>query len=92
MMWGVFVSNTAAASLFIPLIIPLATLLGANPVVLALAVGISVSLTFTLPIDTPPLALAYATGYVKIKDMLKVGIIMTLISLIILGFFALVVW
>ncbi len=92
MFWGVFISNTAAAALIVPLIIPLSALLGVNPIIYAVSVGIAVSLTFIFPIDTPPLALAYATGYIKIKDMLKVGLVMTLISLILVGLFALFIW
>ena len=38
-----------------------------------------------LPISTPPNALAFATGFVKQNDMIKLGAIMGIISMI-LGF------
>ena len=58
--------------------------IGGTPTVL-IGVAIAASSAMILPISTPPNALAFATGYVKQKDMSVLGIIMGIISMI-LGF------
>jgi sodium-dependent dicarboxylate transporter 2/3/5 len=50
-----------------------------------IGVAIAASSAMILPISTPPNALAFATGYVKQNDMVKVGSIMGIISMV-LGF------
>lgn len=73
-----FMSNTAAANLLMPLMAALAVgikgldSLG-GPVGILLAVTFSCSLAMSLPISTPPNALAMATGTVQTKDMAKAG-------------------
>jgi sodium-dependent dicarboxylate transporter 2/3/5 len=69
----VFTSNTAAAAILIPIVIPLAGVLGvpATPLVLLVMAGVSVD--FLVPVGTPPNAMAYATKAVRVKDMLRAG-------------------
>jgi sodium-dependent dicarboxylate transporter 2/3/5 len=50
-----------------------------------IGVAIAASSAMSLPISTPPNALAFATGYVKQNDMAKIGVIMGVISMV-LGF------
>jgi len=81
-------SNTAAASIFIPVVIPFAAAFGIDITGLAILAAIAVSIDFVLPIGTPPSTIAYASGYIRAKDMVKVGIFLTLISsLILVGLF-----
>ncbi len=75
-----FMSNTAAANLLMPLMAALAAGLKGlegygGAVGLMMAVAIACSLAMSLPISTPPNALAMATGTVQTKDMAKAGII-----------------
>jgi sodium-dependent dicarboxylate transporter 2/3/5 len=58
--------------------------IGGTPTVL-IGVAIAASSAMILPISTPPNALAFATGFVKQNDMIKLGAIMGIISMI-LGF------
>lgn len=88
----VFVSNTAAAALMIPLIMPLAPLIGVNVRILVLLTAIAVSLDFIVPVGTPPNAIAYSSGYVKVKDMAKAGSIIALIAALMLSGLALLYW
>ena len=82
-----FMSNTAAANLLMPLMAALAVgikgldSLG-GPVGILLAVTFSCSLAMSLPISTPPNALAMATGTVQTKDMAKAGILVGIIGFI----------
>lgn len=91
-MMGALASNTATAAIVVPVVLPLAGILNSSPQLLSMLAGIAVSLDFLLPVGTPPNAIAYATGYVTIKDMLKAGVAMTLISTIVLALTAQVMW
>ena len=80
-----FMSNTAAANLLMPLMAALAVGLKGleafgGAVGLLLVVTFSCSLAMSLPISTPPNALAMATGTVETKDMAKAGILVGLIG------------
>jgi sodium-dependent dicarboxylate transporter 2/3/5 len=66
-----FMSNTAAANLLIPLAIGFSV---DNAAALTVAVALSCSFDVPLPISSPPNALAYSTGVVSVRDMLKVGV------------------
>ncbi|NIO44426.1 MAG: DASS family sodium-coupled anion symporter [Candidatus Aenigmarchaeota archaeon] len=87
-----FSSNTGTAAFIIPAIIPLSTALGIDTRILVIIAGISVSLDFLVPIGTPPNAVAYSTGYIHIKDMIKIGIILALLGAFLLSFFAVLYW
>ncbi len=88
---GAFVSNTAVAAILIPLLMPLSVVLGVEPKLLAVTIAIAVSFDFLLPIGTPPNAMAYNTGYLKIREMVKTGIILTAASIIVLWLFILII-
>jgi sodium-dependent dicarboxylate transporter 2/3/5 len=78
-----FMSNTATINLMIPIALGLS---GENPLTLAIVLAIASSFDLALPISTPPMALAYGTGEVRVKDMLKVGVVFTLTAnLLLLG-------
>ncbi len=87
-----FSSNTGTAAFIIPAIIPLSTALGVDTRILVILAGMSVSLDFLVPIGTPPNAVAYSTGYIHIKDMIKVGIILALLGAFLLSFFSVLYW
>ena len=82
-----FISNSASAALMVPILITvgegmkeqLAPIGGVTTLVVGLA--LSASFAMSLPISTPPNAIAYSTGLVKTSQMAKVGIIVGCISL-----------
>ncbi|MFT7054301.1 MAG: sodium-dependent dicarboxylate transporter 2/3/5 [Psychromonas sp.] len=83
-----FISHTAAANLLLPLIAALATTMQTllpygGEVVLILAVTFSASLGMSLPISTPPNALAYASGNIETKQMAKIGVIIGLVGVLV---------
>ena len=61
---------------------------GVSPLLIGIA--LSASLAMVLPISTPPNALAHATGMIEQKQMMRVGIIMGVVSMII-GYIMLIV-
>ena len=94
-----FISNSATASLLIPILIVVAegmadpaaanhasfmALGGSQAMIVFIATSASVAMLF--PISTPPNAIASSTGLVETKDMIKVGAIIGAIGLV-LGFF-----
>ena len=66
-------SNTAAAATLIPLAIPLAGLIGIDPVALVLVVALASSIDFALVIGTPPTMLAYDTGLFTASEIMAKG-------------------
>ena len=83
-----FMSNTAAANLLIPLGVSYAVSMDNSGLALEIGIGIAfaASLAMSLPISTPPNAIAYAKGILHSKDFSKAGIFIgvTGIALIIL--------
>ncbi|MDL2210676.1 SLC13 family permease [Desulfovibrio sp. OttesenSCG-928-O18] len=82
-----FMSHTATANLLLPIMAAMATGLSGlegmgGAVGLILAVTFAASLGMTLPISTPPNALASATGMVATPDMAKIGVIIGVLGLV----------
>ncbi len=67
-------SNTAVATMMAPIVISLAHATGTDPSILVIGSAIAASLAFMLPVSTPPNALVYGTGYIRIRDMIRGGI------------------
>lgn len=83
-----FISNTATAALLVPILAVVCTgmgdklhALGGTSTVL-IGIAIAASSAMCLPISTPPNAIAYSTGLVKQNDMLKMGLICGIVSLV----------
>jgi len=85
-------ANVAAAALILPIVIPMATLEGVNPVVLALCLGMATSFAMLLVIGCPPNAIAYSYRYFKSSDLTKAGLVAMPILLGILVLVAGVWW
>jgi sodium-dependent dicarboxylate transporter 2/3/5 len=85
---GALASNTVTAAIVVPVVLPLASILGLSPQTIAMVCGLAVSLDFLLPVGTPPNAMAYATGKITVPEMLKAGILITVISVLVLTLFA----
>jgi sodium-dependent dicarboxylate transporter 2/3/5 len=87
---GTFFSNTAIASMLMPVAVAVAA--GANPLDLtsaALMVALAASMSIALPVSTPPNAMAYASGELTSGDFLRsggyIGVCGTVIILLLLG-------
>ncbi len=88
---SIFMSNTAAANLLIPLGITLATIsFGIGKVEVAyygLSIALASSAAMALPISTPPNAIAYAQGTLVSKDFIKVGGLLSFAAILLIGLF-----
>jgi solute carrier family 13 (sodium-dependent dicarboxylate transporter), member 2/3/5 len=89
---SIIASNTASAGIFLPIAIGLGQKIGYSPVILAVAVGISTSLDFMLPVGTPPNAIAYSTGKVTMPEMIKAGVILDIAGALITIILAYLLW
>jgi sodium-dependent dicarboxylate transporter 2/3/5 len=67
-------SNTASASMVVPVAIAVAQTAGVSPLPPALGVTLAASLAFVLPVSTPPNAVMYGSGRVSILSMIRAGI------------------
>jgi sodium-dependent dicarboxylate transporter 2/3/5 len=63
-----------------------------NPVILAVVVGIATSLDFMLLVGTPPNAIVYSTGRVKMGEMIKAGVALDVVGVIITIALAYFLW
>jgi sodium-dependent dicarboxylate transporter 2/3/5 len=83
-------SNIATASIMMPVLQSLAEALGADPVPMLLAAVLAASFGFGLPIATAPNAIAFASGFLKTKDMARAGFLLDLVAVLVL--LCLVTW
>lgn len=86
-----FMSNSATAALMVPIVAAVAASLIASGVDMTsvggvpgiiVTIALTCSLAMALPISTPPNSLAYSTGFVKTKDMAKVGLTVGLVGIV----------
>jgi len=87
-------SNVALVQIFVPVVFGIADGLGVNPVLLAMPVTLSASIGFMFPIATPPNAIVFSSGYIRMKDMVRAGVLLDIVSIgiILLGSLTLVKW
>lgn len=83
-------SNLATTAMMLPILAPLALSIGVHPYLLMVGTTVAASCAFMLPVATPPNAVVFGSGYLKIYDMVRVGIWMNLISILLLT--AIVYW
>lgn len=84
-------SNVALVTIFIPVVFGVADGFHINPIWLAMPVTYAASCAFMMPISTPPNAVLFASGYIKMKDMIKTGVLLNLCCLAIITLLALTV-
>lgn len=77
-------SNTAAAAVIVPIVIPLCQAMGVDPFVPAMAATFAASFGFMLPVSTPQNAIVYGTGAVPITRMIRTGIFFDILGIILI--------
>lgn len=75
-------SNTATATMMYPIMGALAMAINVNPIVLMVAAGLSASCAFMLPVATPPNAVVFGSGYLRIPDMVKAGFFLNVVAIV----------
>ncbi|ANU20339.1 anion transporter [Planococcus plakortidis] len=89
-------SNTATASMMFPIMASLAVALGIHPYALMVTAAVTASCAFMLPVATPPNAVVFGSGYLKIIDMARAGFILNVFGIVFVGlavyYFLPIVW
>ncbi len=77
-------SNVALTTIFVPVVFGIADGFHISPLLLAMPVTLAASCAFMMPVSTPPNAILFASGYIRIKEMIKTGLLLNLFSLVII--------
>jgi len=77
-------SNTATASLLMPLLAAAAVAMQIDPFLLMIPAAMSASCAFMLPVATAPNAVVYGSGKVSIKDMARAGFALNLFGAVVI--------
>jgi len=80
-------TNLAAAELILPVLSEAARQLAVDPALLLIPATLAASCAFMLPIATPPNAIVYGSGRIELRDMLRAGIWLNLLSIVVIGVF-----
>ncbi|XP_062329615.1 Na(+)/citrate cotransporter [Osmerus eperlanus] len=75
-------SNVATATLFLPVLASMSQSIGMNPLYVMVPCTLSASFAFMLPVATPPNAIVFSFGYLKVSDMAKTGLVMNIIGIL----------
>nr|KAF6423773.1 solute carrier family 13 member 3 [Rousettus aegyptiacus] len=80
-----FASNTATIIIFLPVLAELAIRLRVHPLYLMIPGTVGCSYAFMLPVSTPPNSIAFASGHLLVKDMVRTGFLMNLMGVFLLN-------
>jgi sodium-dependent dicarboxylate transporter 2/3/5 len=80
-------SNIAQVIVFAPVVTGIAVAAGINPYVLGVGMTLAASCASMMPMGTPPNAIVFASGHIRMKDMMKAGLVMNIVSIILITLF-----
>lgn len=76
-----FMSSVAALTAFLPIVAALSTGMSQSPLLFAIPATFAASCAFMLPVATPPNAIVYGSGYLRMMQMVKAGFWLNLIAM-----------
>mgnify|MGYP006395555791 CR=1 FL=1 len=77
-------SNVALVTILVPLVVGIAIGMETSILQMVIPVTLAASCAFMLPMATPPNAIVFASGYIKVHQMARIGVVLNLISVIVL--------
>lgn len=77
-------SNVAQVIVFAPVVTGIAEALGMNPLALGIPMTLAASCASMMPMGTPPNAIVFSSGHIRLKEMIKAGFVMNLISILLI--------
>lgn len=80
-------SNVAQVIVFSPVVCSLADSIGMNPLLLGVPMTLAASCASMLPMGTPPNAIVFASGHIRLKQMLRAGLVMNIVSIVLITLF-----
>ncbi|SDT97023.1 SLC13 family permease [Halopseudomonas salegens] len=76
-------SNTATAAAFLPLIGAVAMSQDISPLLFTVPAAIAASCAFMMPVATPPNAIVFSSGHMRISDMIRAGFALNLVGIVV---------
>jgi sodium-dependent dicarboxylate transporter 2/3/5 len=80
-------SNVAQVIVFAPVVSALAIQLHMDPLMLGIPMTLGASCAGMLPMGTPPNAIVFASGHIKLRQMVKAGFVMNIVAIILITLF-----
>jgi solute carrier family 13 (sodium-dependent dicarboxylate transporter), member 2/3/5 len=80
-------SNVAQVIVMAPVISSVAVAMNLDPLLLGIPMTLGASCAGMLPMGTPPNAIVFASGHIKLKDMIRAGFVLNIISIILITLF-----
>lgn len=80
-------SNMATTAMLLPILYPMAKIIDVNPFILMVSATVAASCAFMLPVATPPNAIVFGSGYLRISDMVKIGLWLNVLSIFLVTLF-----
>jgi solute carrier family 13 (sodium-dependent dicarboxylate transporter), member 2/3/5 len=77
-------SNTAQVATMVPVLGAMAPAIGMNPYVLILASTLGASSAYMMPVGTPPNAIVFGTGLLRLPQMMKAGFWLNLAGILVI--------
>jgi sodium-dependent dicarboxylate transporter 2/3/5 len=77
-------SNTAQVATMVPVLAAMSPALGINPYTLILACTLGASSAYMMPVGTPPNAIVFGTGLVRLPQMMKAGFWLNLAGILVI--------
>jgi len=84
-------SNTATAATFIPILGGVAVGIGIDPMALLIPAALAATCAFMLPVGTPPNAIVFGTGAVKIVEMARGGLVLNIVGVVLITIFTVLI-
>lgn len=81
-------SNTGTAEIILPILASLSVTLDIDPKLLMIPATISASMAFMMPVATPPNAIVFGSGRIKIGEMARAGLILNLIGVVVISVYS----
>ena len=78
-------SNTATTQMILPILASVSIVIGLNPLLLMIAATLSASMSFMMPVGTPPNTIVFASKRLKISDMALTGFALNILSVIVIS-------
>lgn len=85
-------SNSAVVALMMPVGLAIADQVGLQPALIAPIVAVPAGLAFAFPIGTPANAIAYSSGYLRLRDLILPGMLMGLVAWLVFNLAANYYW
>jgi len=78
-------SNTAVATMVMPIAAALGTSVGLPPALVMLVAGFAASTGFALPIATPPNTIVFGSGMVTVRQMMRAGLLLDVVAVVVIA-------